>query len=53
MMKNLGIFAALLMTATALTGVGAAQAADGKLKIGLMFTLSGPAEFVFEGAIEI
>jgi branched-chain amino acid transport system substrate-binding protein len=47
-MNTLGKLAALLTMATALTGAGAAHAADGKLKIGLMFTLSGPAAVLGE-----
>jgi branched-chain amino acid transport system substrate-binding protein len=47
-MTRLGKLTALLMTATALTGAGAADAADGKLKIGVMMTLSGPAAVLGE-----
>jgi branched-chain amino acid transport system substrate-binding protein len=42
-MYSLKFFAAALLAATVLAGAGAAEAADGKIKIGLMFTLSGPA----------
>jgi len=47
-MKTLGTFAALLTMATALAGADTAHAADGKLRIGLMFTLSGPAAVLGE-----
>jgi branched-chain amino acid transport system substrate-binding protein len=47
-MKTLGTFAALLTMATALVGADTAHAADGKLRIGLMFTLSGPAAVLGE-----
>ena len=42
-MKILKKLTAGLFAATILGGASAAQAADGKIKIGLMFTLSGPA----------
>jgi branched-chain amino acid transport system substrate-binding protein len=42
-MKTLKTRMAGLIAATVLAGMGAAEAADGKIKIGLMFTLSGPA----------
>ncbi len=47
-MNTLGKRAALLMMATALAGTGAAHAADGKLRIGVMMTLSGPAAVLGE-----
>lgn len=43
MMNSLRALAVELSAAAFFAGVGAAQAADGKIKIGLMFTLSGPA----------
>ena len=42
-MKILKKLTAGLFAATILGGASAAHAADGKIRIGLMFTLSGPA----------
>src|SRR5688572_583462 len=42
MMNGTKAFAAGLLAAS-LAGIGGAQAADGKVKVGLMFSLSGPA----------
>jgi branched-chain amino acid transport system substrate-binding protein len=42
-MKSQKTLAAIMVAASLLASPGLAQAADGKVKIGLMFTLSGPA----------
>ena len=42
-MKSHKTLAAVVVAASFLSGLELAQAADGKIKIGLMFTLSGPA----------
>jgi branched-chain amino acid transport system substrate-binding protein len=42
-MKSQKTLAAIMVAASLLVSPGLAQAADGKVKIGLMFTLSGPA----------